>query len=209
MQIIKILKSYILPHSIDFFGQLTQQSEETKNLIAELRKFYIESTSADSSFLFDCILKAKNLRIENLKQLNKVFITPVDKEGISRAYEHLHWIVLSIEHLIIEMDEFKIFMLKDYDAILTLLYNEMSTLTQAFSLLDKKDYDQILIKITKVIHFDNVLIKEYTQLLVKLFENQDMKFVLKHKEILSQIKEISKRIHICANHLEDIIFKIN
>ena len=46
-------------------------------------------------------------------------------------------------------------------------------------------------------------------MLVKLFENKDINHVLKHKEILTQIKEISKRIHICGNHLEDIVFKMN
>lgn len=209
MKILKKLKSYILPKTIDFFGQLTLQSEETKYIIAELRKFYIENQSTDTSSLFENISKAKSSRINNLKQLNKAFITPVDKEAISRAYEHLHWIVLSIKHLIIEMDEFQIYKLENYDTLLTLLYDEMDKLTEGFSLLNKKEYDEILKKTYEVIHNDNLLIKEYAQLLVKLFENQDMKYVLKQKEILRQIKEISKRIHICGNHLEDIVFKMN
>ncbi|HEB61985.1 MAG TPA: hypothetical protein ENI82_02430 [Bacteroidetes bacterium] len=209
MKILKKLRSYILPEAIDFFGQLTQQSEETKKIIAELRKFYIENSSTDTAYLFEFISKAKNSRKINLIQLNKVFITPVDKEAISRAYEHLHWIVLSIKHLIIEMDEFQIYRLKDYDTLLTLLYDEMDKLTEGFSMLNKKEYDEILKKTYEVIHYDNLLIKQYAQLLVKLFENKDMNHILKYKEILTQIKEISKRIHICGNHLEDIVFKMN
>jgi hypothetical protein len=42
---------------------------------------------------------------------------------------------------------------------------------------------------------------------VTLFRFNDF-FFLMHKEILSQLKEISKRIHVCANQLEDIIFKL-
>ena len=156
MKIFKKLSSYILPETIDFFGQLTQQSEDTKSILSELKNFYIENSSKDTSCLFDFISKAKLSRKENLKQLNKVFITPVDKEAISRAYEHLHWIVLSIKHLIIEMDEFQIYHLKDYDTLLTLLYDEMDKLTEGFSMLNKKEYDEILKKTYEVIHHDNL-----------------------------------------------------
>ena len=61
----------------------------------------------------------------------------------------------------------------------------------------------------QVINLDDLLIKEYAELLIRLFKEENMGKVLEHKEILSQMREISKQIHICSNQLEDIVFKMN
>ncbi len=209
MKIFQKFKSLILPETIDFFGQLSQQSIETKEIIHELQLFYLNKDTKDTEHLFSLIHDAKESRIKYLKELNTVFITPVDKEAISRAYEHLHWIVLSVKHLIFVMNEFKIYELKDYETLLTLLYDETDKLAQGYSLLKDKKYNDILKLVYDVIHLDNLLIKEYANLLNKLFKIDNLEYVLKRKEILRQIKEIAKRTHICANQLEDIVFKLN
>jgi len=85
----------------------------------------------------------------------------------------------------------------------------MNELSLAFNLLNDKEYDKIIYHINKVIYYDDGLIKEYTNELGQLFDGTNMKYILEHKEILYQIKEISKRIHYCSNILEDIVFKLN
>jgi hypothetical protein len=39
-------------------------------------------------------------------------------------------------------------------------------------------------------------------------ENDDIKVYLAHREILIQLKEVAKRIHVSANTLEDMAIKI-
>jgi len=45
--------------------------------------------------------------------------------------------------------------------------------------------------------------------MAKLANSKDMKEVFMHKELLNQLKEISKRMQMCANSLEDIVMKMS
>lgn len=206
MKFIKKLKGLILPEVIDFFGELTQQSNITESVIKKLVSKY---TSGEDNDILNLIKEAKKSRKEKLKQLEKVFITPVDREAISRSYSYLYWIVLSVEHLINELAIYDIHHLKEYEKILTLLQQQITELTMAFSLFNTKKYDIILKKVNHIIHLDNELVLVYSKKLNLLFQKKEMNTILKHKEILSQLKEISKRIHFCANQIEDIVFKVD
>ncbi len=206
MNILKKIKGLILPQVIDFFSDLTEQSKNTESIIKELKSIY---TDKGNNNIFDLISNAKESRKNKLKQLEKVFITPVDREAISRSYTHLHWVVLSVEHLVIELKTYAIHNLKEYQPILDLLHKEIRDLTSAFELLNSKKYNKILTKVNHVIHSDNTLITEYAKQLNLLFKKEKIEYILQQREILSQLKEISKRIHFCANQIEDIVFKMN
>ena len=209
MNLLKKIKSLILPKEINYFESLKKQGEETAEVINELSDFYLHNPSEDPQKIFELISEAKKCRHKNLKELSNALITPVDKEAISRAYIHLHWVVLSVKHLVVEMGTYNIYSLKEYHKIIELLQAEIIDLTDGFALLNKKEYDHILKKVYQVIHSDNLLIKEYAKILAVLFQGNDFKKIFQHREVLSQLKEISKRIHICANQLEDIVFKMN
>ncbi len=203
------LKKWILPREIDFFGSLSQQSVLTSKIVDELGNFYLEKSSRDSDQIFGLIEEAKKMRLANLKDLNAAFITPVDKEAISRVYVHLHWVALSIKHLVTEIDTYQIYSLTEYKKMFDLLGQEMAQLTEGVEMLGAKKYDQVLENVFQAIQLDDEIIKEYAGLLARLFREKDVQEIFSHREILSQLKEISKRIHICANHLEDIVFKMN
>jgi len=206
---LKKLQKWILPEEIDFFRSMSQQSILTAEIIEELKKFYVENTSQDHLTISNLIEEAKRNRLVNLEELNSAFITPVDKEAISRVYAHLHWVALSIKHLVIEVDTYKIYELNRFRTMFDILCREVERLTQGFKMLGAKKYHRVMENVDEVIHLDNELIEEYANILAALFTERDIQEIFKYKEILSQLKEISKRIHICANHLEDIVFKMN
>ena len=206
MKFFKKLKSLILPKEINFFDELTEQSKITEQIIKEL---ILKYTSNENTDIFNLIKEAKKSKKLKLKQLEKTFITPVDREAISRSYSYLYWIVLSVEHLINELTTFDILQLNKYQKIMTLLNQQIEELTNSFGLFNTKKYDLILKKVNHIIKLDNELVLAYSQELNLLFQEKDMNYILKHKEVLSQLKEISKRIHFCANQIEDIVFKID
>lgn len=203
------LKDWILPKEFDFFSLMKDQSMETLKIVEELGKFYVANTSQNPEYIYDLISKAKKNRSANLKDLNATFITPVDKEAISRVYAQLYWVALSIKHLIVEIDTYEIYDLSEYKNIFDLLKQEMQLLGDGFDGLRNKNYEAALKIRDKVIHQDNELIKQYAIHLAELFKGNNHQHILMHREILSQLKEVSKRIHICANLLEDIVFKLN
>ena len=208
MGFFKRFKDYILPEQTDFFGCLIRQCEITEKIVEELKNTFAAKSGNDAE-LIKLIHEAKQLREKNLIELNRALITPVDKEALSRAYINMHWISLSVKHLNVEANAYGIKSLEQYNSLFELLQKQMSSLTESFRLLREKKYYQVLATLYDVIHHDNLLIEAYSSLLATLFEQDDIKKILQHKEILSQLKEVSKRIHFCANTVEDIVFKMN
>ncbi len=51
--------------------------------------------------------------------------------------------------------------------------------------------------------------QKYILEMVKLSHSTDFKKVFIHKEILAQLKEIGRRLHISANTLQDIVVKMD
>lgn len=203
------LKGWILPKEINFFKSLNKHSLQTLNVVENVAAFYTATDDHNSGHILDLISELKKNHANNLKELNSTFITPVDRESISRAYSHLYWVALSIKHLVMETEIYKINNLTEYKEIFDLLQQEMSHLTDGFNKLDTKNYFSALEIVDLIIHLDNVLIRNYATQLAILFDEKNIQHILIHKDILSQLKEISKRIHICANLLEDIVFKMN
>jgi uncharacterized protein len=208
MSLLDKLKHYILPKEVDFFGNLRHQCRITEDIVEELYRAYVLD-AGDTAKMQALIAEAKKMRARNLVELNNVLITPVDKEAISRTYVNLHWIVLSIKHLDVEIAAYAIRTLKEYEPLFGNLKDQMHALTGCFLLLKEKRYQAVQDRVYGIIHFDNELIRTYSDQLAALFRGDDLKRILQHKEILSQIKEVSKRIHVCANTVEDMVFKMS
>lgn len=208
MGIFKKLSGYILPKEVDFFGNLYSQCVLTQQVVSMLQDIYItKSKSTDQ--LESIIEKSGSLRKQNLVELNSVMITPVDKEAISRMYLSLDWIVLSIKHLNAEIAAYNISSLKEYEKIIVMLHSEMKEMEKCFSLLKEKKFADVLAGVNVIIAIDDELINEYSEQLALLLTSGDIKHIIRYKDILAQLKEVSKRIHVTANNVQDIVFKLN
>ena len=62
---------------------------------------------------------------------------------------------------------------------------------------------------TDLIHdqYDNV-VTLCAQSVAELLKQDDCKHIIMHRDILAQLKEIAKRIHVTANTLEDMAIKL-
>lgn len=208
INLLKKLSDFILPKEVDFFGNLSRQSSLTQEVINTLHSIYIEKSRTIEQ-LNKAIKDAYDLRKKNLLELNEALITPVDKEAISRVYLNLDWIVLSVMHLNAEIDTYEIATLMNHEKLLNILKQQMGKITNSFTFLKDKKYTDVLNEVAYVIKLDDDLINEYSHHLKILFDNDSVKYILMQKEILSQLKEISKHIHVCANTVEDIVFKMS
>ncbi|MBI1223347.1 MAG: DUF47 family protein [Bacteroidetes bacterium] len=202
------IQSYILPKEIDFFQNLIKQSQMVLEVIQSLEMAYAGTDHAQA-LLLEKLKAAEILREQNLMELNDVLITPIDKEAISRAYLNLDWILLSVKHLDVEIRAYQIHRLEEYANLFRLLSEEAKQIPHCFDLLKQHKFDQVIKLSKEIIALDDELIHSYSGKVSKLLEDQNWVHVMKHKEILSQIKEISKRMHVCANTIEDFVFKMN
>ncbi|HEU4719024.1 MAG TPA: hypothetical protein VFU15_14370 [Bacteroidia bacterium] len=208
MKLFGKLSDFILPKEVDFFGNLEAQCMVTQDVLKKFCGIYL-GEDIKTSELTQAITNANELRKKNEAELNEVLITPVDKEAISRAYLNLDWIVLSIKHLNAEAGAYGVSSLQDYGVILGLLKEQMTRMTSCFLLLKEKKYSEVLGGVNDIILLDDEVISEYASCMAQLFNHDSVQHILRHRELLSQLKEVSKRVHFCVNSVEDIVFKMN
>ena len=202
---ISLLKKYILPKEVDFLSALQSQSKNITTITQKLYECFIEKSSCQD------ILKVQNeasiIRDKNMQELLNVFITQIDRESIYRVITQLDWIALSIKHLYLESRAYKIDSLVQYKEILDILNKQANYLYSGFLTL-QKDNNKTAKSAKKVRDDYDKLVEVYIKNMAKLTKSKDIEYIFMQKEILHQLKDISKRFRIAANSLEDIVMKM-
>ncbi|PTB87796.1 hypothetical protein C9925_01395 [cyanobacterium G8-9] len=143
-----------------------------------------------------------------MKNLLNTFITPIDRESIYRVITQLDWIAISIRHFLIEAKAYNIHELDaDYGIMIKKLQLQSELLTAGFKTV-KSDPIKTAESAKRIRECYDELVDIYVTKMSALAHSEETKKIFIHKELLSQIKEISKRMRMSANSLEDIIMKM-
>jgi len=203
-----IIQKYLLPKEIDFNSALKEQVNASRNCVLDLCLFCQKNDRNALKAILEDEHQSRALKRKNMHELLDVFITPYDKESIYRIITQLDWIALSVKHLAIELLSYEVTCPDHYDNIFKTLAEMAEALDKAFNYLPHKQLDKILANI-EIIHDNYDKTTKYCALAaVKHLHEDETKVFLAHKEILNQLKEVSKRIHTSANTLEDMAMKI-
>lgn len=209
MSIKSLFKKYIVPHEIDFIGMLQQQSLVTHKIIEDLYECFISENEQNCLSIVEDEHKTELIKKRNMEMLLNAFITPIDRESIYRAVTQLDWIVISVKYFVQETKAYNVHNLVEYKNILYLIYAASQALSEGFEALDEPQHAKVSRKADKTRILCDEISQKYISAMVILSENTDFKQVFIHKEILSQLKEIGKRLHISANTLQDIVVKMD
>lgn len=207
--ITSLIKKYILPKEIDFLSALDEHAMIIKHIVDDLHKCFIESNEKSCQAILNDQYQAQAIRDKNMKNLLNVFITPIDRESIYRVITELDWIAISIRHFLIEAKSYQINTEgKIYNAIIKKIQLQAELLTAGFKTL-KSNREKTALSAKRVRDTYDALMDIYVQEISALIQSKDMEKIFIHKELLSQLKEISKRMRMTANSLEDIIMKMS
>ncbi len=207
--IVSLIKKYILPKEIDFLAALDEHAMIIKKITDDLQKCFIEDNEKSCQAILQDQHQAQAIRDKNMKNLLNVFITPIDRESIYRVITELDWIAISIRHFIIEAKSYQIHKENDvYNALIKKIQLQAELLTAGFKTL-KSNREKTAQSAKRVRDTYDALMDIYVKEVSSLVESKDMEKIFIHKELLSQLKEISKRMRMTANSLEDIIMKMS
>ena len=203
-----LIRKLLLPNEVDFNQALCNQVQASKLMIDELYKACVNDDLSALQSITDAAKHARELKTQNMLQLLDVFITPYDKESIYRMITQLDWIALSIKHFQLEVEVYEAFHLGEYEPILKLLVDMIKALEDGILSLTSKELNKVATK-TEQIH------DQYDQVVglcasanAELMKQDDCKHIIRYKDVLYQLKEIAKRIHVSANTLEDMAIKV-
>jgi len=207
--IVSLIKKYILPKEIDFLAALDEHAMIIKQITDDLQKCFIEANEKSCQAILHDQHQAQAIRDKNMKNLLNVFITPIDRESIYRVITELDWIAISIRHFLIEAKSYQAHKENElYSTLIEKIQLQAELLTAGFKTL-KSNREKTAQSAKRVRDTYDALMDIYAKEVSGLVGSKDMEKIFIHKELLSQLKEISKRMRMTANSLEDIIMKMS
>jgi len=203
-----LISNYILPKNVDFDNALQSQAHITRTIVEDLQAACRDNNRALLKHIAEHATEARALKSSNMKELLDVFITSYDKESIYRMITQLDWIALSVRHFALEVQSYEVASLDQYQVIADVL-GEMAVLLElGITRLSVKNPKAIAPDIDLIHDKYDQVVKLCAQAVAQLLDQEDCKRILVHKEVLAQLKEVAKRIHVTANTLEDMAIKI-
>jgi len=207
--ITSFIKKYILPKEVDFLAALNEHSMTIKKITDDLYRCFLENDEQSCEAILQDQHKAREIRDKNMKDLLDTFITPFDRESIYRVITQLDWIAISVRHFVIEAKAYKITQLdENYAALIKKLQLQAELLTAGFKTV-KSSAKKTADNAQRVRDSYDELMDIYVARMAELAECDERKKVFIQRELLAQLKEISKRMRMCANSLEDIVMKMS
>jgi uncharacterized protein len=206
---LSIIKKYIMPKEVDFLLALNQHAMIITKITDDLHKCFIEASQKSCEAILQDIHKSQEIREKNMNELLSSFITPLDRESIYRVITQLDWIAISITHFVVEAKAYEIHSLdENYEVLIKKIQLQSQLLTAGFKTV-KTDAQKTAQNAQRVRDTYNELVEMYAKSMALLVSENNLREMFIHKELLGQLKEIGKRMQMCANSLEDIIMKMN
>lgn len=203
-----LISNYILPKNVDFHNALQSQAHITRTIVEDLQTACRDNDRDLLKRITEHVTEARTLKSSNMKALLDVFITSYDKESIYRMITQLDWIALSVKHCALEVFAYEVVSLDQYQTIADVLAEMAVLLELGITRLSVKNPKAIAPDIDLIHDKYDQVVKLCAEAVAQLLDREDCKRILVHKEVLAQLKEVAKRIHITANTLEDMAIKI-
>lgn len=204
------IKKFILPKEVDFHAALVEHATVIDSIIDALYSCFIGGEEESCQKILANEHQAQTIKEKNMSELLNTFITPIDRESIYRVITQLDWIAVSIRHFVLEAKAYHISTLDDgYIEIITCLQRQSKDLRLGFQNLKGSDAVTVAKNVQMVRNEYEVLIEIYIKKMAELADSNDPREMFIEKELLSQLKEIAKRMQVCANSLEDIVVKMS
>ena len=202
------ISQYILPKTVNFDTALQKQALLVTKLVSHINTACELNDVTALSHITNDTEHARQLKSQNMQELLDILILPYDKESLYRMITQLDWIALSVKHFRLEIEVYDLHSLEDYLPIATQLLNMSNLLEEGIALLPQQNLRLISDNIDQILDLYDEVVSNCAQTSAQLLKLDDYIQIIRHKDMILQLKEIAKRIHIAANTLEDMAIKI-
>ncbi len=189
-----------------FFELLFRQSSKTVEGLEALFTFAEDGTREKATIVRNLEREADELRRILIEELDKTFVTPIDREDIfalSRAIDDI------IDYANTTVDEMEIYDVKGDEHIkemINILRKAARELDEAVKIL--KSYPRIASEhAVKAKAYENTMEKAYHLALADLFKGSDTVYMLKMREIYRHLSNAADRGDEAANIISSIVMK--
>ena len=189
-----------------FFDLLSLQSAKTLEGLEALWSFADHATKENANLVRSIEREADELRRILIEELDRTFVTPIDREDIfalSRAIDDV------VDYANTTVDEMEIYEVKGdahIQEMVNILRKAARELNDAVKIL--KDYPKIASEhALKAKAYENTIEKAYHVALADLFKGADTVYMLKMREIYRHLSNAADRGDEAANIISSIVMK--
>ena len=191
----------------DFFNLLLTHAQKMQEGLKALVDF-MEEPCRERGVLVDKIEReADDLRRSMIEELNRSFVTPIDREDIFALSGSVDDMVDYAKATVMEMTDFGV-PTNNHLKIMTQGVSEIGeAVTQAISQM--RDNPKLSLELSvKAKKRENFVEHCYREALVDLFRSDDVKMILKTREIYRHLSNAADRGDSAANIIGNIIIKV-
>lgn len=202
------IRKFLLPREVDFNAAMLRQAQVGREMVELLYRLCMEGEQEALEKISERAEAARALKNRNMKELLDVFITPYDKESIYRMITQLDWIALSVKHFQLEVTVYRIPSLSGHEPIVSLLREMARTLEDGLAQLGRTPLPHMGEEIDRIRDLYDEVVTHCAKASANLDPGLECKQLLHQRDMLLQLKEVAKRIHVAANTLEDMAIKV-
>ena len=200
------IKDILIPQETKFFDLLEELSSKVRIASIELSSVFDNSNKL--STIEDLEHEGDRIVHEIYTMLDKSFITPIDREDISKLtilYDNVLdaiWDVTNRMHLMRPVD--KLEYMTSFPVIVEKSVSEIDNALKLIRVMDRKTIEKHVINVHT---YENQADNLHDTTLSEIFQIDDVKELLKHKEILEKLEKSVDYCEDVADVLRDIVTK--
>ena len=200
------IKDILIPQETKFFDLLEELSSKVRIASIELSSVFDNSNKL--STIEDLEHEGDKIVHEIYTMLDKSFITPIDREDISKLtilYDNVLdaiWDVTNRMHLMRPVN--KLEYMTSFPVIIEKSVSEIDDALKLIRVMDRKTIEKHVINVHT---YENQADNLHDATLSEIFQLDDVKELLKHKEILEKLEKSVDYCEDVADVLRDIVTK--
>lgn len=197
----------IFSNKTNFFELLIRQCKYTLDGSAALQKYFETMNDAEAERVKVLEKEADNMRKNIIEELERTFITPFEREDIYSLSRTIDDILDYFNTTVKEMETYEMVSTEKLTNMVNVLNEATSDIYNAVCLMSegKKEAMQYALKAKKK---ENEVESLYRKNVAELFENDDIKYILKTREIYRHLNNCADKIVTSADIIEHILVKI-
>ena len=193
--------------SLNFYHLLIQQVTVIRDAVAALCRYCEDPTQENGDFVKVKEKEADAIRRELVEDINRTFITPIDREDLLRLSPSAEDLA---DYAWTTVKELRIYEIPPDEHLIT-MSNTLLQMADGLLLCVQnleKDHAKVYQEATRVKKLENTLNVQFHKSMTELFAGDDFRRILKYREIYSHLNHASDKGDASADILLDIIVKL-
>ena len=202
------IKEILIPQEKKFFDLLEKLSSQVRIASTELSNIFADSNNGSLTKVEELEHEGDRIVHDIYTMLDMSFITPIDREDITRLtilYDNVLDAIWDVANRMNLMGPIK--KLDYMDSFPIIIEKSVSEIDQALGLVRTMDRKGIEKHVINVHTYENQADHLHDSTLSEIFQMDDIKELLKHKEILEKLEKSVDYCEDVADVLRDVVTK--